>query len=93
MTTLITGATGFIGSHLLRHLLQEGETVRCLVREHSDTRLLYELEVEKVYGDITDIGSIRNAIKGCTRVYHLAALYAIWLPRGRAEGTGKRTAS
>jgi len=80
MTTLITGATGFIGSHLLRHLSQESDTIRCLVREHSDTTQLDELKVEKVYGDITDIESIRNAIEGCTRVYHLAALYAIWLP-------------
>ncbi|MEN8245309.1 MAG: SDR family oxidoreductase [Thermodesulfobacteriota bacterium] len=79
MTTLITGGTGFIGSHLLHHLLGKGESVKCLVRKYSDTEHLDRLHVEKVVGDVTDIGSLRKAIRGCNRVYHLAGVYAIWL--------------
>jgi len=80
MPTLITGATGFIGSHLLQHLVERGESVRCLVRKQSDTRHMDTYDVEKVYGDITDLQSLQRAVNGCKRVYHLAALYAIWLP-------------
>jgi len=79
MKTLITGATGFIGSHLVRQLVKNGEDVRCLIRPNSDLTALAELDVETVHGDITEIQSLRRAVKGCDRVYHLAAVYAIWL--------------
>lgn len=79
MKTLITGATGFIGSNLVRLLLEKGESLTCLVRQDSNTRNIDGLDVEFVYGDITDIRSLHRALKGCNKVYHLAAVYAIWL--------------
>lgn len=79
MKTLITGATGFIGSNLVRLLLEKGEALKCLVRPDSDTRNLDGLDVELAYGDITDIQSIHHALKDCNRVCHLAAVYAVWL--------------
>lgn len=73
MKALITGSTGFIGSHLTELLLQEGCEVRALVRESSDVSLLKSLDVEIVYGDILDIDSLEKAVSGCEIVYHLAA--------------------
>ncbi len=80
MTVLITGATGYIGSAVVRVLLEKGEDVRCLVRQTSKLKNLEGLEVELTFGDICDIESLRHALKDCETVYHLAALYANWLP-------------
>ena len=80
MTTLITGATGFIGSAVARELTDKGEKIRCLVRESSNMKNLDGLPVEIAIGDIRDIDSVQRALKGCDRVYHLAAVYANWLP-------------
>lgn len=80
MTILITGATGYIGSAVVRVLLEKGEAVRCLVRQTSNLRNLEGLEVELAFGDICDIESIRHALSDCEKVFHLAALYANWLP-------------
>jgi len=80
MTTLITGATGYIGSAVVRALLEKDEAVRCLVRETSNLKNLEGLEVELAFGDICDIDSLRHALTDCEKVYHLAALYANWLP-------------
>ena len=80
MTTLVTGATGYIGSAVVRELLNQGNTVRCLVRQASNLQNLEGLRVELVFGDIGDIDSIRHALVGCRHIYHLAALYANWLP-------------
>jgi dihydroflavonol-4-reductase len=93
MTALVTGATGYIGSALVRELLNQGNTVRCLVRQASNLQNLEGLGVELVFGDICDIESIRHALVGCRHVFHLAALYANWLPnpglmyRVNEEGT------
>jgi len=93
MTALVTGATGYIGSAVVRQLLIRGDTVRCLVRQASNLRNLEDLGVELAFGDICDIESIRHALVGCQYVYHLAALYANWLPntglmyRVNEEGT------
>ncbi len=76
--TLVTGATGFIGSAVVRELLAAGQEVRVLVRETSDTRNIDGLDVERVQGDIRDVDSMPAALKGCHRVYHTAALYATW---------------
>jgi dihydroflavonol-4-reductase len=81
MTTLITGATGFIGSAVARELVEKGEKVRCLVRATSSMQNLDGLQMELACGDIRDIHSVRRAVNGCTRVYHLAAVYANWLPK------------
>ena len=93
MTTLITGATGFIGSAVARELTDKGEKIRCLVRETSNLKNLDGLPVELSIGDIQDIDSVQRALKGCDHVYHLAAVYANWLPdpglmyRVNEEGT------
>jgi dihydroflavonol-4-reductase len=80
MTTFVTGATGYIGSAVVRQLLETGKTVRCLVRETSSLKNLEGLDVETAYGDIRDMDSLRRALDGCDKVYHLAAIYANWLP-------------
>ena len=73
MKVLVTGATGFVGSHLSERLTQERYEVRALVRESSDVSLLKSLGIEIVYGDILDIDSVQKAVSGCEIVYHLAA--------------------
>jgi dihydroflavonol-4-reductase len=80
MKTLVTGGSGYIGSAVVRELLDDGAKVKVLARETGDLRNLEGLDVDMVYGDITDFHSIKNALRGCDRVFHLAAIYAIWLP-------------
>ncbi len=72
MKVLVTGATGFIGSHLVDALVQGGVEVRCLVRRTSDLRWLKDRPVEYVYGDCTDRSSLAEAVGGVDRIYHLA---------------------
>ena len=79
MTTLVTGATGFIGSAVLRKLLEAGATVRALVRPESDRRNIEGLPVETVEGDLGDRASLERAVKGCTALYHAAADYRLWV--------------
>jgi dihydroflavonol-4-reductase len=81
MKTLITGATGFVGSAVLRQLLYEGHTVRALVRPNSDRRNLSGLPVEIVEGDLKDRTSLDQAIAGCDTLFHVAADYRLWVPR------------
>jgi dihydroflavonol-4-reductase len=75
---LVTGGTGFVGSHLVRVLLERGEQVRCLVRETSRLDNLKDLPVEFVTGDLRDLDSLRHAANGCRVVYHCAADYRLW---------------
>lgn len=75
---LVTGGTGFVGSHLVRVLLERGEQVRCLVRSTSRLDNLEDLSVELVTGDLRDLGSLRQAVKGVRVVYHCAADYRLW---------------
>lgn len=79
MKILVTGGSGYIGSAVVRELLEGGEKVKVLVRG-TVNRNLDGLDVECVTGDITDFHSINDALRGCDRVFHLAAKYAIWLP-------------
>jgi|SRR5579863_3243802 len=73
---LVTGATGFIGWHVARRLIERGERVRALVR---DPARLQELEeVEPVTGDLRDSASLKRAVEGCGVVYHVAADYRLW---------------
>lgn len=73
MTALVTGATGFFGSHLAELLRAEGTPVRALVRPTSDTALLDKLGVACAVGSLEDTDSLRRACEGCERVYHCAA--------------------
>jgi len=76
--TLVTGGTGFVGSHLVRALLDRGEQVQCLVRSTSRRDNLEDLPVEFVTGDLRDIDSLKLATKDCRVVYHCAADYRLW---------------
>ena len=81
MVCLVTGASGFLGSHLARLLVQHGEQVRVLVRPRSQTRALAGLPVERVGGDLRDASSLVAAVQGVRRVFHLAADYRLWTPK------------
>jgi len=93
MRALLTGGTGFIGSSIARALLDSDYEVRALVRDGSDTHNLDGLEIERVIGDITDPASLARAMRGCTHVFHAAALYSFWITtpglieRVNVEGT------
>lgn len=76
--TLVTGGTGFVGSHLVRVLLERGEEVRCLTRRTSRLDNLDDLKVEFATGDLRDLDSLGKAVKGCKIVYHCAADYRLW---------------
>ena len=81
MKTFITGATGFVGSAVLRRLLKEGHTVVALVRATSDKSNVVGLPVEVVIGDLTDPDSFAAALAGCDCVFHVAADYRLWVPK------------
>jgi dihydroflavonol-4-reductase len=90
--TLLTGATGFIGSHLARLLVQRGDELRVLVRKRSKTGPLVELEVEQVEGDMLDRRAVRRAMRGIERLFHVAGTTSLALSRERVfalnvEGT------
>jgi dihydroflavonol-4-reductase len=78
MRSFVTGATGFVGSHLVRSLLARSEEVRCLVRASSRSDNLAGLDVEPVMGDLSDREALRHGMKGCSTVYHCAADYRLW---------------
>jgi nucleoside-diphosphate-sugar epimerase len=80
MKALVTGATGFIGSHVADRLLERDDTVRALVRPSSDVSYLKERGVELVSGDITDPASLPAAVAGIDVVYHAAAMVSDWGP-------------
>ncbi len=82
-TILVTGATGFLGSHVARQLVERGEHVRALVRTSSVRRALEGLPVEYAFGDLRDCTSLREALRGVTRVFHLAADYRLWARKPR----------
>jgi dihydroflavonol-4-reductase len=90
--TLVTGATGFIGSHVARLLVGRGDEVRATVRSSSSLRALDGLAVETIRADICDRRSVRRAMQGVQRVFHLAGTTSLVLPRERlfavtVEGT------
>jgi len=90
---LVTGGTGFVGSHVVRALLEKGRRVRALVRPQSRRENLEGLPVEIATGDLTDPGSLPAALSGVDTLYHVAADYRLWtadpgeLYRANAGGT------
>lgn len=93
MTVLVTGGSGFVGSAVVRALLERGEAVRAMSRAGSDPRLLEGLDVERVQADLDDPESLRRAVSGCRALFHVAADYRLWVPapeaiyRTNVEGT------
>jgi dihydroflavonol-4-reductase len=81
MKTFITGASGFVGSAVLRQLIEAGHSVRALVRPNSDRSNLQGLPVEIVNGDLTEPESFALALAGCDNLFHLAADYRLWVPK------------
>jgi dihydroflavonol-4-reductase len=93
MLAFVTGATGFVGSHVARALAAQGADLRLLVRASSDLRNIQELPAERVVGDLRDPASLKNAMAGCEVVFHVAADYRLWVRdpeqmyRSNVEGT------
>jgi dihydroflavonol-4-reductase len=77
-STLVTGAAGFLGSHIARQLLARGDSVRVLLRPSSSNRAIAELPLDYVTGDLRDAASLQRAMVGIRRVYHVAADYRLW---------------
>jgi nucleoside-diphosphate-sugar epimerase len=74
LKALVTGGTGFIGSHLVEALLKKGIQVRCLLRKTSDLKWLEGLPIEVRWGDCNDKNSLREAVEGVEQVFHLAGV-------------------
>lgn len=78
MKTLVTGATGFVGSNLVRRLLKDEGEIKALVRKNSNTKNIDGLDIEIVNGDLRDRESLMSVLKGCDTLYHVAAHYSFW---------------
>jgi dihydroflavonol-4-reductase len=76
--TFVTGATGFVGSHVVRLLLRRGDRVRVLARNSSPKSNIENLGCEVVIGDLKDAKSLDRCVQGCRTVYHVAADYRLW---------------
>jgi dihydroflavonol-4-reductase len=93
MLAFVTGATGFLGSHVARVLAEQGSQLRLLVRPTSDLRNIDDLKGDRVVGDLRDAASISKALSGCDVVFHVAADYRLWVRdpdemyRSNVEGT------
>src|SRR5258708_12166982 len=80
---LVTGAAGFLGSHLTRQLAASGADVRVLLRPSSNNRAIADLPLEYVTGDLRDAPSLERALAGVQRVFHVAADYRLWSKRSQ----------
>jgi len=81
--TLVTGAAGFLGSHLTRQLVARGADVRVLLRPSSSNRAIADLPLEYMTGDLRDSTSLDRALSGVQRVFHVAADYRLWSKRSQ----------
>ena len=80
---LVTGAAGFLGSHLTRQLVARGADVRVLLRPSSNNRAIADLPLEYMTGDLRDVASLDRAMAGVQRVFHVAADYRLWSKRSQ----------
>jgi len=93
MLAFLTGATGFVGSHVARALAKQGANLRLLVRPSSNKKNLEDLKADLVTGDLRDLTSLEKGIVGCDVVFHVAADYRLWVRdpdemyRSNVEGT------
>ena len=78
MSIFITGGTGYIGAHLLKRLADSGEKIHVLVRSEKKATNIKHPNVAIFEGDIMNKDSIRDAMQGCNKVYHLAAFAKVW---------------
>jgi len=78
-TSLVTGANGFLGCHVVRALIARGDRVRALARENADISALRGIDCDIVRGDVRDLDSLRIATRSCDEVYHVAADYRLWV--------------
>ncbi len=79
MKAFVTGATGFVGSHVARVLAGQGADLRLLVRASSDPKNIQGLNADRVIGDLRDPASVETAMAGCDVVFHVAADYRLWV--------------
>jgi len=93
MKVLVTGATGFVGSHVAQLLSDQGADLRLLIRSGSRTENIAGLKAELVIGDLREADSLKKAIQDCEFVFHVAADYRLWVPnpqemyQSNVEGT------
>jgi dihydroflavonol-4-reductase len=93
MKIFLTGATGFVGSHVARALVREGAELRMLVRKTSKLANLEGIAGETCVGDLAEPDSLRTALEGCEAMVHVAADYRLWIPdpaamyRANVDGT------
>src|ERR1700688_3823708 len=93
MLAFVTGATGFLGSHVARALADQGAELRLLVRPTSNLRNLEGLKAETAVGELRDAAPLEKAMSGCDTVFHVAADYRLWVRdpqemyRSNVEGT------
>src|SRR2546430_16973335 len=93
MKAFVTGATGFVGSHVATVLAEQGADLRLLVRTGSDPKNIQQLNADRVVGELCEPESIDRAMAGCDVVFHVAADYRLWVRdpahmyRANVEGT------
>jgi dihydroflavonol-4-reductase len=93
MLAFVTGATGFVGSHVARALAEQGADLRVLVRANSNLKNIQDIKADLVIGDLRDPASLEKGIGGCDVVFHVAADYRLWVRdpgemyRANVEGT------
>jgi dihydroflavonol-4-reductase len=81
MRVLVTGATGFVGGAVLRAVVRAGHEARVLIRPEADRYNLRDIPVEIYHGDVRERETVNRATAGCQQVYHVAALYKLWVRR------------
>lgn len=79
MKVFVTGATGFVGSHVAQVLAEQGAELRLLVRANSDPKNIQGLNAERVIGDLRDPASLEKVMAGCDVLFHVAADYRLWI--------------